>query len=111
MGKRKHVENENVEVKKGENFNCNEINKGSRKRDKGKCVEDDNIEVKGEAFDESEVKKGSGKVDVGMMRKRRFGLDTDVEVNRKKDVLVHFGQNSKSVAQRPRSQISPRIEK
>ncbi|KAM1575484.1 hypothetical protein PS2_031782 [Malus domestica] len=70
--KRKHVENENVEVKKGDNFNCNEVNKGSRKGDKGKCVEDDNIKVKGGGtFNDSEVRKGSGKVDVGMMRKRR----------------------------------------
>lgn len=91
MGKRKHVENENVEVKKRESFNCNEVNKGSRKEDTGKCVEDNNIEVKWETFDDSEVRKGSEKVDVGMTRKRRFGLDTNAEVNRKKDVLVHFG--------------------
>ncbi|KAM1897454.1 hypothetical protein ACFX14_031917 [Malus domestica] len=72
VGKRKHVENENVEVNKGESFNCNEVNKGSRKGDKGKCVDDDNIKVKGGGtFNDSEVRKGSGKVDVGIMRKRR----------------------------------------
>lgn len=42
-------------------------------RDKKKCVEDDNVEVKGETFDDGEVRKGNGKGEVGMTRKRRFG--------------------------------------
>lgn len=78
--------------------------------DKRKCVEDDNVEVNGETFDDGEVRKGNGKVEVGMMRKR-FGLDKNAEVNRKKNVHVHFGQNSRSVAQRTHSQINPRIKK
>lgn len=38
-------------------------------------------------------------------------MDINAEVNRKKNVLVHFGHNSRSVAQRTRSQINPRIKK